>query len=317
MKNLTLLIRKITIIVTGLITAIFLIGINTAEPVNERIAVIMGQKASPFEEALSGFQEYLQKKAIQVNYDIYRLEGDMANANGIIQKVKKTKVNLIFTLGSLATETTINEVSNIPIVAGMILREDLLKKTPNGTGVFLEFPVETQLKWLQRLLPDTKTVGVIFNPQENNERMESASRVASKMGLKLEAYKVNVPQDLPEALNRLAKNADVFWGVPDNLVLNPQTAKHILLFSFQNRIPFIGLSSAWVKAGALYSLDWDYIDIGKQCGEIADKIFQGIPMDSIPLATPRKVMYVLNLNAANQMKIKIPEEIIRGAHQTF
>jgi putative ABC transport system substrate-binding protein len=93
--------------------------------------------------------------------------------------------------------------------------------------------------------------------------------------------------------------------------------KHILLFSFQNRIPFIGLSPPWVKAGALYSLSWDYIDIGMQCGEMALKIFQGLSVQSIPTATPRKVGYVLNLTTANHMKIKVSDDLIRGAYQIF
>ncbi|MFO0732606.1 MAG: ABC transporter substrate binding protein [Nitrospiraceae bacterium] len=54
--------------------------------------------------------------------------------------------------------------------------------------------------------------------------------------------------------------------------MTPHTAEPILLSTFRNKIPLAGLSTSWVKAGALYALDRDYLDIGSQCGEIAGKI---------------------------------------------
>lgn len=224
---------------------------------------------------------------------------------------------MIFTLGSFTTEATLKEIMDIPILAGMILRPNLLKPFSHGTGVFLEYPVETQLRWLRQILPDIRTVGVIYNPKENQAMINNALRIASKMGFNLKANEVHTPQALPFALNDLAKEIEVLWGIPDELVLNQQTAKHILLFSFRNSIPFVGLSSTWVKAGALYALEADYIDIGMQCGEMAFNVLNGVKVSSIAPEPPRKVTYSLNLKTAEQMKIKISEKVIREASQIF
>jgi putative ABC transport system substrate-binding protein len=309
------LIRNMMAFLIGLFTVVSLLGVNVAEPANKQIAVLISQQASHYEEALSGFKQYFQRQGIQVDFALYPLEEGRAHSE--MQNIKKSKPNLIFALGSLATEKAVSEVSDVPIIAGILLKMDPFKKASNVTGVVLEFPIETQFKWLQHILPNSRNIGTIYHPGENQERIESASKIASKMGLKLEAQEIINPQGLPEALNKLSKNSDVFWGIPDSLVLNSQTVKHILLFSFQNRIPFIGLSSSWVKAGALYSLDWDYVDMGMQCGEVAWKVLQGTPTHSIPTATPRKVYYVLNLTTANHMKVKLSDELILGAHQTF
>jgi len=309
------LIRNMMAFLIGIFTVVSLLGVNVAEPANKQIAVLISQKASHYEEALSGFKQYFQRQGIQVDFALYSLEEDKVPSE--MQSIKKSKPNLIFALGSLATEIAVSEISDAPIIAGILLRMDSLKKASNVTGVVLEFPIETQFKWLQHILPNSRNIGTIYHPRENQERIASASKIASKMGLKFEAQGIINPQGLPEALNKLSKNSDVFWGIPDSLVLNSQTVKHILLFSFQNRIPFIGLSPSWVKAGALYSLDWDYVDMGMQCGEVAWKVLQGTPTHSIPTATPRKVYYVLNLTTANHMKVKLSDELILGAHQTF
>jgi putative ABC transport system substrate-binding protein len=296
---------------------LFEVGIAHVEAGDVRIAALISNIGAPFDETLEGFQKYLRKQGVSANYDLYFIEGDNGKIAQVLQKVKSNRPNLIFTLGSLATEATLKENMDTPIIAGMILRSDLLKKTPNGTGIFLEFPVETQLKWLKSFLPDAGIVGVMYNPKENHERIESAVRIAQRMGLKIEAREVHAPQDLPNALNNLGKNIDVLWGVADSLVLTPQTAKHILLFSFRNSVPFIGLSSTWVKAGALYSLESDYRDKGAQCGEMAFRVLEGTKVSSIPPAPPRKVIYSLNLHTAAHMKIKIDEKIIREAFLVY
>jgi putative ABC transport system substrate-binding protein len=279
----------------------------------ERIAVLVGSSEPPFEETLAGFQGHLAKQGIEAEYDIYRLAGDASQAEQAIQKIKKSGARVIFTLGSVATEAVIKKISDIPVVACLVLRPDAIKSAPNATGVGLEFPLEVQFRWIQTMLPEARTIGVIYNPDENRKRVEAAERIARGMGLSLEAQEVHSPQEIPAALNNLSRTADVVWGLADNLVLSPQIAKHILLFSFRNSMPFIGPSAAWVKAGALYSLDWDYADMGAQCGELAIKVLRGVPPGDIPPAAPRKVLYSVNLKTAQQIKITIPDQLVKKA----
>jgi putative tryptophan/tyrosine transport system substrate-binding protein len=283
----------------------------------DRIAVLVSFRGAPVDQTLEGFQAYLRKQGIAVSYDSYSLEADSDQAAQSLRRMKSSKPSLIFALGSRATEASVKEYADIPIIAGMISRPDPLKKAANGTGVFLEFPAETQLKWLQRFLPNTKNVGVIYNYKENHEWIGNAVRSAQDLTLNIEGREIRSPEDLPSALNALARTVDVLWGVADNLVLNSQTAKQVLLFSFRNSIPFIGLSSTWVKAGALYSLEGDYTDQGTQCGEMALRVLRGTKPSLIPPVPPRKIKYSLNLNTAEHMKIKISPKLIEDAYLTY
>lgn len=289
----------------------------TGAEAGERIAVIVSSSEPPFEETLEGFRGYLTKKGVEAVYEVYRLAGDVSQDEQSIQSAKKSGARLIFTLGSVGMDAAAKKIPDIPMVACLVLRLDAVRRAPNATGVGLEFPLETQFSWIQTMLPDARTIGVIYNPDENGKRVEAAARMARSMGLRLEAQEVRSLQDIPAALNALSKSADVLWGLPDNLVLSPQIAKNVLLFSFRNSIPFIGPSSAWVKAGALYSLDWDYTDLGIQCGEMALQILQGTLPGAISPSVPRKVMYSLNLKTARQLKITIPEQITQKARNTY
>jgi putative ABC transport system substrate-binding protein len=283
----------------------------------EKIAVLISSKDAPFEEAIKGFQGYLDRAAVQADYEVHRLDGSVAKAGQAVQAVKKSGVKLVLTLGSLATDAAVKEISDIPIIACMVLRSDGLKKYPNVTGVGLEFPLEVQASWLQVLVPTAKNVGVIYNAEENQKRIEAAGRIMQNMGLKLVAQEVRSPQDVVAALEGMAKKVDILWGVADAVAMTPHTAKNVLLFSIRNNIPLAGPAPTWVKAGALYSLEWDYADMGAQAGDMAVKVLKGAPPGAIPAAAPRKVYYALNLKTAQQMKITFSAQLIRGARATF
>ena len=100
-------------------------------------------------------------------------------------------------------------------------------------------------------------------------------------------------------------------------MLSPQTAEAILLFSFRSGVPFVGLSSSWVKAGALYALDRDYKDLGSQCGELAIKVLQGTKPSMLPIVPPRKTLYSLNQKTADHMKLEFSPLIMKNAQQIF
>lgn len=283
----------------------------------ERIAVIVSSSEPPFEETLTGFQGYLANQGIEAEFDIYRLAGDASRAAQAVQKIKKSGARVIFSLGSVSTEAATKKITDIPVIACLVLRPDTIRRVPNASGVGLEFPIEVQFRWIQTMLPNAKTIGVIYNPDENRKRIEAAERIARGMGLRLEAQEVHSLQDIPAALNNLSRSADVLWGLADNLVLSPQIAKQLILFAFRNSIPFIGPSAVWVKAGALYSLDWDYTDMGAQCGEMAIKVLRGMLPSDIPPATPRKVLYSVNLKTAQQIKITISDELRKKALNVY
>lgn len=166
-------------------------------------------------------------------------------------------------------------------------------------------------------MPDIKIIGVLYNPKENQTKIDAALQAAKQEGLTLLPKEVEIARALPDALESLARSVDLLWGMNDQLVLSPQTAEAILLFSFRNKVPFAGLSSSWVKAGALYALDRDYKDLGAQCGELAIKILQGTKPNSLAIVPPRRILYSLNQKTADHMKLEFSSSVIKNAQQVF
>ncbi len=294
-------------------------GLVLAAPAGKpvRIRAIVSQVAGPYQEALAGFRRSLAAAAAGVVVEVVDLEGDSSRAGAAVEAARQDGVAIILTLGSLATKAAMEGAGETPVVAGLVLRESEISRSANATGVVLEFPVETELRYLQRMLPNQKTIGVLYGSPENTARIESATRVAASLGLRLRAHRLGSPRDLPEALDRLAREADALWGVADEVVFSPQMAKPILLFSMRNRIPLVGLSESWVKAGALYALDRDYADIGAQCAELANRILRGASPRSLPPVPPRKVVHFVNGKAARHLKMDLKGPLLSEARSVI
>jgi putative ABC transport system substrate-binding protein len=290
---------------------------SVATPEVARIAVLTSHTAAPYDQALAGVRQYFRQQGMEVAFDVYPLDGDRSKVARIVQDAKKDRVSVLLTLGTLATQSALETGVELPVVGGLIVGAEDIAKGANATGVSLEFPLDSQFQWLRKFLPAARTVGVLYNPGENQRRITAATQVAARIGLRLETQEVHAPRDIPPALESLGRRVDVLWTVVDTLILAPETAKDILLFSFRNRIPVVGLSSAWVKSGALYALEWDHAEMGVQCGEMVLKVLQGARAGSIPVSAPRKVLYSLNQRIATHLKVDIPERLAREAREIF
>jgi putative ABC transport system substrate-binding protein len=299
--------------------AILILGlpVGSVSAESNRIVVLSGQDLKPYQEVLAGLQQSLVKQGITVNVEVHALHGNQTNAQDVLADVKRNGAKLVVTLGNQATQAAVREITNLPILATMIVSLDEIRSAPNATAVLLDFPIETQLQWLKRIIPTAGSVGVLFNPKENQLKVDMASTAAKKVDLRLVPKSVETPRALPDTLDEVTRTADVLLGIPDAVVMTPQTAEPILLSTLKSRVPFVGLSTSWVKAGALYALDRDYLDIGLQTGELAGKLLSGTSVTSLPPTSPRKVTYVLNLKTANVINLELPPDLLKGAVQVF
>ena len=278
-----------------------------------RIVALYSAPSPVYDEVLRGFRQALADSGRPSSVDTVVLGEDRAATKRMLKQA-----DLIFALGSRATREAIETGADLPVVAGMVMKKDDLRGSGDHvTGVFLQHPLDVQFRHIRAITPGAKRVAVIYNPEENRALIDRAAAKATAEGFTLVPYEVSSPGEIPGALESISRNADVLWGVPDRIVLNPSTAREVLLFSFRNRIPFIGLSPTWVKSGALFSLGWDYRDIGAQCASMATAVLGGRRARAIPPQAPRKVLYSVNRKTAERMKLDLPESLLKDASKIY
>jgi putative ABC transport system substrate-binding protein len=282
-----------------------------------RIVVLVSAEGPAYEQALRGLEAHFDQARLPADLDVEKVQGDGSALDRLVAEIASSPPDLVIALGQMAAARVLEDGPGIPVVGGLLLDSRLLESRENATGIFLEFPVRVQLGWLRKFFPNARSVGVLFHPETNGERILQARDAAKELGFELVAREVGSPLDLPDGLRSLANRVDVLWGIVDPVVLSAATAKSVLSFSYAHRIPFTGLSESWVKAGAVYALERDYEDIGRQCAEAAVRILSGEDVASIRPEGPRRVSYAVNLQAARHMKLELADLLVRGADRVF
>ena len=277
-----------------------------------RITVILSQESPAYRAAAEGFKAELAGQGLSVDVDL-RAPG-IPNPDQVRQ-IRARAPDLILALGAPAAAAADADFPDLPVVAVMLRRADFAK-LGRATGVYLEFPVELDLRWLKLVLPRARRVGVVYNPGENAAVVAHAGTVAAGLGLELVPRKVESRDRLPDALTSMANDVDVIWGIADTLVLTPETARSFLLFQFRQRIPFAGLSDAWVRAGALYAIDRDWTDLGRQCAGLAVQVLRGRSPASLEPAAPRRVTLSVNSNTAQTLQVELSAEALRASRES-
>lgn len=288
------------------------------------IVVVLSRDIAPYRDALDGFQDHLgvaRKPFKLVDFSIEAWEHDPA---ALIDKIRSRRPTMVLTLGSAATDFVAEQIRDIPIVFSLVLPstghgslEQLRESHRNITGATMEIPLSLQFKKLRELIPEARRIGVLYDPQVSGPVVEEAEATATRAGLQLVPIPVTSEGDVVRETEDLADRVDVLWSVADSTVFTPQGLKHILLATLRNRIPFVGLSPAFVKAGALLALSCDYEDIGKQSGEIAERVLAGEKPHQIPTALPRVVNLSVNMNTARQVNVAITDEVRHAAATVF
>jgi len=181
------------------------------------------------------------------------------------------------------------------------------------TDASLDIPPEVQFAYLRRVLPNARRVGVLYHPGDTGDVVGAATSAAAATGLELIAETVERPADAAAAMEQLLPRVDVVWSVSDPQVFTATTTSALVLATLRRRVPFIGLSPAHVRFGALAALSSDWADIGQQTAELARRVLRGDPVDRMPVTVPRTVRLAINLHTARHLGTAVPADVEREA----
>ena len=308
---------------SALIAIIFFLLCQTLSAKEKRIVIMKSSNSTPFLKAEEGFKKEIRKsgiEAILIEYDI----SDQTRGEGLIaQKIRELKPDLIVTIGSRSTAMVSPKIKDIPIVFCGVLNpvssgfvQSMRPSGNNLSGASLDIPVKIQLEKFKLIVPKLKRLGVLFT-QDSKQVIVEATRVCKNIGIELVPQLIYSEKEIPEKVEALAQEVDALWAVADTIIFTPQSTQYILLYTLRNGLPFMGLSPSFVKAGALFTLAYDHKDVGRQAGELALRIFSGEEPSQIPITIPRMIYLCLNLRTAEQINLKIPENIVRVAKEVF
>lgn len=170
------------------------------------------------------------------------------------------------------------------------------------SALFLDQPLPRQVALIRAALPMSKRVGVLYTVG-GDFVSQPLQHELTRRGAELVSQAVHPDDSLAAKLEEMLAQSDVLLAVPDSTIYNSSTIRNILLGSYRRGIPVVGLSAAYVNAGALCAI---YSTPEQQAAQSAGMVSEFLRRGTLPSPRfPQLYQIALNAEVARSMRLNI------------
>ena len=282
------------------------LAVASAQAVAARVAVVLSDDATPYQEVYQVIRAYLD----DTPHEATRIYAEGLTAASL------NEARLAVAVGVGAAEALAALPERPPVLAILVPRAWYLKtgraRLSSGSrraqsAIYLDQPYERQARLIRLALPDVRKVGVLLSAEQRSQisELDEALR-AQQLGLVYAT--LTEGERLITPLETVLSEADLLLALPDPLVFNRNTAQSLFLTSYRYRDPVLGYSRSLTRAGALLSLHSSPAQIGRQAAEWIGGAIQG---GSVRLPSPAFPSYFsvsINDQVARSLGFALPSE---------
>ncbi len=254
-------------------------------------------------------------------------EGDADRLKELAAELVRLKVDVIVTGGPAVNRPAKEATATIPIVlsfdndpVGNGFAASLARPGGNITGLSTHYPEISgkQLEILKETVPRLARVAVLGNATipGNAQTLREAELAAKALALKLQYLEIENARQIESAFRAATTgHAD---GV---LVLGSQVvtsnANQFAKLAAKSRLPAMYWSPEFVEAGGLMTYSVSITDLFRRAATYVDKIIKGVRPAELPIEQPTKFEFVVNLEAAKQIGLTIPPNVLARADRVI
>jgi putative ABC transport system permease protein len=276
----------------------------------------------PLDEARDAFFQALADSGFVRDSTITVLErnaqGDIASLMLIMNEFKQRGVDVVATVSSVATQAALKVISG-PIVFGAVANPYVIRAgtsptdhRKNITGAPIPLPVDTALAIAHEIFPAVTTWGTLYDPGDPFAEfyLEMARTAASALGVGFIAVACTSPGDIAPGVQALkAQGAEGVLQIPSVMVAGGFPA--VVKTARQAGMPLVGTTIG--LPGVPVALGLSFGANGYDMGLLMIRVLRGESPAGMPFQSASKRQFLVNLDAAREFGITIPEAIIRRA----
>lgn len=236
------------------------------------------------------------------------------------------KVDLIFAVSPTAVRAARSATATIPIIAADLESDpveagfitSITRPGGNITGVFLDFP-DFGKKWLKSLketVPRATSVGVFWDPATGLVQRRAVEAAARNLNLELVILEVRPSADV-ERLMLSAKQRGVGGLLFLSSPIFGTDTKRLAALALAQHLPAVALFTDFARDGGLMAYGPNLLAIFRQAGVLAGKVLRGEKVGDLPIETPTKFEFVLNLKTAKILDINVPQSVLLRADEVI
>lgn len=264
---------------------------------------------------------YINGKNIKIEFQ--NAQGDQSNLRTISKQFVEDNVDVAVGIATPSVQSLKNATSSIPIVMGAVtdpkgfgIIPSNTKPGGNITGVSDQAPLESQLKMIKEIMPDLKTLGIVYTSSDMSAttEMKAMKKLAQKNNIQVKVSSISNVNDLQQVATNLSENSQAIFVPTDNTVASGM--KLLSSIAGKKNVPVFPAATTMVKDGGLATIGLSQYELGQKTGDDVIKILEGKGKPAtMPVTFIKKGHLVLNEKKAKELNIQFPDSLVKKAQK--
>ena len=285
------------------------------------IGVLQLIEHNALDSAYKGFVDGLKEAGYEdgknIIIDYQNAQGEQANCITIGQKFINDKSDLILAIATPAAQAIANMTKDIPILITAVtdpadskLVADNNAPGGNVTGTSDLTPVEAQIELLKEIIPNVKTVGLLYCSSEQNSvfQINIAKKKLDSMGIKYIDIAISNLNEIQQVIQNVIGKVEAIYTPTDNMIANGMAT--VALMTEPAKLPVICGEGGMTMLGGTATYGINYYELGKLTSTQAVSILKGDKKTSeMPIEYLQKFDLVVNTNMIESIGLTIPESL--------
>lgn len=286
-----------------------------------KIGVLQLIEHNALDSAYKGFVDGLKEAGYEdgknIIIDYQNAQGEQANCITIGQKFINDKSDLILAIATPAAQAIANMTKDIPILITAVtdpadskLVADNNVPGGNVTGTSDLTPVEAQIELLKEIIPNVKTVGLLYCSSEQNSvfQINIAKKKLDAMGIKYIDIAISNLNEIQQVIQNVIGKVEAIYTPTDNMIANGMAT--VALMTEPAKLPVICGEGGMTMLGGTATYGINYYELGKLTSTQAVSILKGDKKTSeMPIEYLQKFDLVVNTNMIESIGLTIPESL--------
>jgi putative tryptophan/tyrosine transport system substrate-binding protein len=301
-----------------------------AQPVGKgvRIGLLWPNASPPRPPRMEAFRQGLSESGYvegqNLTVELRFAEGGVERLPQLAAQLVHLNVQVVVTIGTLATSAVQRTATTIPIVAlaDELVRPGLVASVArpggNTTGVQILAPEVSakRLELLKQIVPVVSRVAVLSDPGQGLPQVPPLEEAARSLGVQLRVLEVRGEGDIEGAF-QAAKGGR---AGAIHVLASPRLfaySKTIVGLAAKHRLPVIYEWREAVEAGGLASYGPILSEMWRQTARVVGKVLNGAKPADLPVEQPTKFELVINLKTAKALGLTIPSSVLARADEVI
>ena len=267
---------------------------------------------------LDGLKAKGYEEGKNLEFDYKTAQGNPAIAVQIARQFVGENPDVLVGIATPSAQALVSATRTIPVVftavtdpVGAKLISSMEQPGKNVTGLSDLSPVAQHVDLIKEVLPNVKSIGVVYNPGEANAvtLVDLLKESAKAKGIEVVEATALKSADVQSATQAIAAKSDIIYAPTDNTVAS--AIEGMIVAANQAKTPVFGGATSYVEKGAIVGLGFDYYQVGVQTADYVAAILDGQEPGKLDVKVAKGSDLVINQNAADKLGIKLPDSVVQ------